>query len=189
MHYSLGDLFYRISCPSKSGVSGGILALHPGQFGIGIFSPRLDTRGNSVRGVAVCAALSDELELHSLRAARAALSALRARFTLVQARSKRVRSNAQRDAIAAKVDQAVIYELQGDFSFSAMELIARRLAAESGSVRFIVLDLTRVGDIDVPAGRLLHDLIVATREAGGEVALAGLARHARLRRMLEEARA
>jgi len=189
MYDYAGEWLYRIGFPAKSGVSGGLLAVLPGQFGIGVFSPPLDSRGNSVRGVAVCAALSDELELHSLRATRAALSALRARLTLVQARSKRVRSNAQRDAIAAKAGHAIVYELQGDLSFSAMEVIARRLAAETSDVHYVVLDLTRVRDVDVPAGRLLHDLIAAAREDGSEVALAGLLRHPRLRRMLDVSRA
>jgi glutaminase len=188
MYDYAGEWFYRIGFPAKSGVAGGILAVLPGQFGIGVFSPPLDPRGNSVRGVAVCAALSDELELHSLRAPRAALSALRGRLTLVHARSKRVRSNAQRDEIAAKSQHAIVYELQGDLSFSAMELIARRLSAEAADVRFVVLDLTRVREIDVPAARLLHDLIIAARDDGSEVALAGLQHQPRVRRMLDEAR-
>jgi glutaminase len=63
-------------------VSGGILAVLPGQFGVAVYSPRLDARGNSVRGVAACEALSEDLELHFLRAPRAALAALRSRHTL-----------------------------------------------------------------------------------------------------------
>ena len=51
--------------PAKSGVGGGIIAVLPGQLGIGVFSPPLDERGNSVRGIAVC-----EADLQRLRAAR-----------------------------------------------------------------------------------------------------------------------
>jgi glutaminase len=46
-----------------------------------VFSPRLDEHGNSVRGVAACEALSNDLELHFLRAPRASLSTLRSRHT------------------------------------------------------------------------------------------------------------
>ena len=44
----------------------GILAVVPGQLGIGVFSPPLDAQGNSVRGVAVCRDLVRELDLHLL---------------------------------------------------------------------------------------------------------------------------
>lgn len=36
--------------PAKSGVGGGVVAVVPGRFAIGTFSPRLDGAGNSVRG-------------------------------------------------------------------------------------------------------------------------------------------
>lgn len=42
---------YKVGLPAKSGVSGGLLVVVPRRMGIGIFSPLLDERGNSVRGV------------------------------------------------------------------------------------------------------------------------------------------
>jgi glutaminase len=36
--------------PGKSGIGGGIIAVSPGQGGLGTFSPFLDSEGNSVRG-------------------------------------------------------------------------------------------------------------------------------------------
>jgi glutaminase len=189
MYDYAGEWFYRVGFPAKSGVSGGILAVLPGQFGIGVFSPPLDARGNSVRGVAVCTALSDELQLHSLRAPGAALSTLRARFTLVRARSKRVRPDAELDLIASLGAQTVVYELQGELSFAGMELVARKLGDEAADVRIIALDVTRVREIDEPAARVLHEVIGAAGEHGSEVALIGLRRHSRTRRLLEESRA
>ena len=37
----------KIGIPAKSGVSGGIMGAVPGKFGIGIFGPALDEKGNS----------------------------------------------------------------------------------------------------------------------------------------------
>ncbi len=44
-----GIWLYEVGLPAKSGVGGGIIAVAPGRFGIGVFSPPLDKAGNSVR--------------------------------------------------------------------------------------------------------------------------------------------
>jgi glutaminase len=59
-----GEWAYQVGLPAKSGVGGGIMAVAPGRMGIGVFSPPLDARGNSVRGVRVCADLSERFGLH-----------------------------------------------------------------------------------------------------------------------------
>jgi glutaminase len=59
-----GSWAYRVGVPAKSGVGGGILAVVNRQMGIGTYSPRLDTFGNSRRGVEVCAELASRLGLH-----------------------------------------------------------------------------------------------------------------------------
>ena len=52
-----------VGIPAKSGVGGGILAVVPGQLGIGVFSPLLDDKGNSIAGMSFLADLSRELDL------------------------------------------------------------------------------------------------------------------------------
>ena len=64
MYDYAGEWAYRVGIPAKSGVGGGIVGVVPGQFGIGIFSPPLDAKGNSVRGIKVCQELSDKFGLH-----------------------------------------------------------------------------------------------------------------------------
>ncbi|MCO5168195.1 MAG: glutaminase A [Planctomycetes bacterium] len=68
LNESAGEWAYRVGLPAKSGVGGGLLAVVPGVLGLAIFSPRLDPRGNSVKGVRACERLSERLGLHAFGA-------------------------------------------------------------------------------------------------------------------------
>ena len=52
MYDDAGRWALRVGLPAKSGVSGGVIAVLPGQLAVAVFSPPLDRHGNSVRGVA-----------------------------------------------------------------------------------------------------------------------------------------
>ena len=59
-----GEWAYEVGIPAKSGMGGGILAAVPSKLGIGVFSPLLDSTGNSIRGIETCKELSRKFGLH-----------------------------------------------------------------------------------------------------------------------------
>ena len=61
-----GEWLLRVGLPAKSGVSGGVIAVAPSQFGVAGFSPRLDVHGNSVRASAFVEIVSDRFGIHLL---------------------------------------------------------------------------------------------------------------------------
>ena len=63
MYDGSGEFALRVGIPSKSGVGGGIMSSAPGVMGIGVYSPSLDKKGNSLAGVKMLEALSKRLKL------------------------------------------------------------------------------------------------------------------------------
>lgn len=46
-----GEFAFKVGLPGKSGVGGGIVAIHPKQYAIAVWSPKLNEKGNSYKGM------------------------------------------------------------------------------------------------------------------------------------------
>lgn len=126
MYDGAGEWMLRVGLPAKSGVAGGVLAVSPGQFGVGLFSPPLDEQGNSVRAVLACERMASRFGLHVFHDATAG-------------------------ARAAKVTHdGDTLVLRGDIDFAAAELALR--LSRTGARR---LDVTQVTRMHPVAERLL----------------------------------
>ena len=63
MYDGSGEFALRVGVPSKSGVGGGIMSVIPGKMGIGIYSPALDSKGNSIAGMRALEILNERIEI------------------------------------------------------------------------------------------------------------------------------
>ena len=176
MYDYAGEWIYTVGLPAKSGVSGGMLAVLPGQFGIGVFSPPLDPRGNSVRGIRACQRLSSDLLLHPLRSTSSHGSAVRHHLNGPAARSRRVRCREEEDVLA-RCDKAVsVYELQGNLFFASIESVVRRILDDVEPVEFVVLDCKRVHHVDETAVATLARLASGLEASGRRLLISHLDR-------------
>lgn len=146
MYDAAGDWVSAVGMPAKSGVGGGVLAVLPGQLGIGTYSPLLDRKGHSIRSVLLCRRLSEELGLHFLTVSRDSRSALR--------------------AVYEPRDDIRVYETHGDLLFCGAEQVVRTV--DRGCDDFVVgiLDVSRADDINDAAKALLSGLSTALRDRG-----------------------
>jgi glutaminase len=161
-----GEWAFTVGLPAKSGVAGGLVAVLPGQFGIGVFSPRLDARGNSVRAIKVCERLAAEYSLHPFRFQPVVRSVVRRTYRGDRVRSNRHRAAVEDDALARLGRAIAVFELQGDLFFGSTELLFRRVMADLDGVEYVVLDFRRVTELDHAARTILDRLQQSLYEAG-----------------------
>lgn len=57
-----GEFSYLVGLPGKSGVGGGIAAIHPLHYSVAVWSPRLNQKGNSVMGIKALELLTTETQ-------------------------------------------------------------------------------------------------------------------------------
>jgi glutaminase len=174
MYDYAGEWTYTVGLPAKSGVSGGVMAVLPGQLGIGVWSPPLDARGNSVRGIEVCQRLARDLALHPFRAHPTATAAVRGRYRGDRVRSTRVRPEREERVLEAGASRLLVHELQGDLYFATAEAVVRAVLDDLDGADIVVLDGHRVGHVDAAARSLLDGLRRSLHEAGVTLVLAAL---------------
>jgi len=159
MYDFAGEWLYKVGIPAKSGVAGGIVAVLPGQLGIGLYSPLLDDHGNSIRGIRVCEELSRAFNLHLFNAPEAVGSAIRSHYTAAEYNSKRVRTEAETELLRQHGHRVHIYELQGNLSFIRCERVVRDIVANADAIDVLILDRRRVVALPEPSCRMLCELV------------------------------
>ncbi|WP_324613191.1 glutaminase A [Agromyces kandeliae] len=156
MYDRSGAWAFRVGMPAKSGVGGGIVAVRPGEFGVGVYAPPLDEAGNSARGVAMLEALSDRFGLHMFDHVAEPVSPV---------------AEVDVDAEAG----TVTFDLRGELDFVAAEQIVHDVGRvlQHTDARVVRLDF---GDVTVVAGvaeQLLGETAAAAEAAGVEVHAVG----------------
>ncbi|MDT0120464.1 glutaminase A [Kocuria marina subsp. indica] len=147
MYDDAGRWAIRVGLPAKSGVSGGVVAVLPGQLAVAVFSPPLDRHGNSVRGVAACERLTKDLDLHFARTERNGHSTVRSEYALAEAPSLVRRNEAATEVLDAHGEDARIIELQGDLRFAGAETAVRTVRDAARRSSYVLVDIRQVDDM------------------------------------------
>jgi anti-anti-sigma regulatory factor len=156
MYDYAGEWIYRVGIPAKSGVGGGILAALPARLGLGSYSPRLDSHGNSVRGIKVCEALSLHYDLHMLNRSDDARNSIIADYNIGNSASRRSRRPHEQKILAVHHHDVRIIELVGTLTFANVDYVSRQLATKPRP-QFIIFDLRRVAAMTRAGARMLAE--------------------------------
>ncbi|MGZ8135907.1 MAG: glutaminase A [Methylococcaceae bacterium] len=155
-----GAWIYNVGMPAKSGVGGGVIAVLPGQFGIAVFSPKLDDRGNTFRGIEICKKMSKDFGLHLFHSSQTTVSTvIHARYNAASVRSKRSRNREQTQLLTELGQKIKVFELAGDLMFTSTEIVISEAENSAEDIEYLVLDFKRVTSINEGAINLLIDFI------------------------------
>lgn len=170
MYDYAGGWIYHVGMPAKSGVAGGVLAVLPGQLGIGVFSPRLDAHGNSARAIKVCQELSRVWDLHQFDPPHGPHHVRRLAYTAADHGSSRSRSAAEQACLRQHGTAIRVVEVQGNLMFSSAERIVRDLA-DGELPTFLVIDCHHVTTVNAAAAEMLCELSDRFTSQGATVLL------------------
>lgn len=123
MYDAAGDWVSSVGIPAKSGVAGGILGALPGQVGLAAFSPKLDDKGNSVRGVHVCEQMSLDMGLHMMDVSQIARSTVNTAIATIR------KAGAEKGHEECR---AAIFHMRGAVRFAGSEILTRALTRNLG---------------------------------------------------------
>ncbi|WOP07407.1 glutaminase [Streptomyces cyaneofuscatus] len=141
MYDAAGDWTTQVGIPAKSGVAGGLIGALPGRIGIATFSPRLDSHGNSVRGVSLFERFSSDMGLHVMEVPSAGRAVVRSSHVL-----------------GSGPDALRVLELQGGIGFAGAERVVREVLDTDPQETRVAIDLTRVHAIDDVARRMVLEI-------------------------------
>ncbi|CAD5917836.1 MULTISPECIES: glutaminase [Streptomyces] len=141
MYDAAGDWTTQVGIPAKSGVAGGLIGALPGRLGIATFSPRLDSHGNSVRGVSLFERFSSDMGLHVMEVPSAGRAVVRSSHVL-----------------GSGPDALRVLELQGGIGFAGAERVVREVLDTDPQETRVAIDLTRVHAIDDVARRMVLEI-------------------------------
>jgi glutaminase len=144
MYDYAGHWAHEVGIPAKSGVSGCVIAVVPGQIGIAAYSPRLDRYGNSIRAVMACRRISADFGLHAFRSRDGAVSVVRHELYGLRIRSKRVRTSAERAILDRSGGAICVIEAQGNLFFGTAERLAQRIREVAANTTHIIVDFRHV---------------------------------------------
>lgn len=161
MYDAAGDWVSKVGIPAKSGVAGGIIGSLPGQVGIAAFSPKLDSRGNSVRGVAICEKLSKDMGMHMMDISQVSRATVHTHVvTIIPTTANHPNCNRR----------VVIFSLRGAVRFAGSERLTRAVTRELGEpdpkdpgsgankdACAVVLSLKDVFALNKVARRIIHE--------------------------------
>jgi len=166
MYDYAGSWLYEVGMPAKSGVGGGIIAVVPGSFGIGFFSPPLDGKGNSVRGIQACKELSHDFGMHVFGRTNNPKMALSRIYTASEAPSRRQATIEMRAYMSEHARRIKYLCLHGFLSVDGIEYVIRQMQEMAPDTHSFILDMHQVVGVSESAARLLNKARLGFGEDG-----------------------